>query len=52
MLCWLQIEKFMFHNLKSDEAESRLSEQEKVFAKRFALLLHNYLILYVNWMVL
>uniref|UniRef100_A0A1J3GI08 DNA replication complex GINS protein SLD5 n=1 Tax=Noccaea caerulescens TaxID=107243 RepID=A0A1J3GI08_NOCCA len=32
----LKIEKFMFHNLKSEEAESRLSEQEKVFAKRCA----------------
>ncbi|CAH2044680.1 unnamed protein product [Thlaspi arvense] len=32
----LKIEKFMFHNLKSEEAESRLSEQEKVFAKSCA----------------
>lgn len=34
----LQIEKFMFHSLKSEEAESRLSEQEKVFARRFVCL--------------
>lgn len=26
----------MFHILKSEEAESRLSEQEKAFARRFA----------------
>ncbi|KAG2261121.1 hypothetical protein Bca52824_068200 [Brassica carinata] len=32
----LKIEKFMFHILKSEEAESRLSEQEKVFARRCA----------------
>ncbi|CAH8299429.1 unnamed protein product [Eruca vesicaria subsp. sativa] len=30
----LKIEKFMFHTLKSEEAESRLSEQEKVFATK------------------
>ncbi|CAH8278959.1 unnamed protein product [Arabidopsis lyrata] len=33
----LKIEKFMFHNLKSEEAERRLSEQEKVFATRFGV---------------
>ncbi|KAJ4900772.1 DNA replication protein-related [Raphanus sativus] len=32
----LKIEKFMFHILKSEEAESRLSEQEKAFARRCA----------------
>ncbi|KAL1190938.1 DNA replication complex GINS protein SLD5 [Cardamine amara subsp. amara] len=32
----LKIEKFMLHNLKSEEAERRLSEQEKVFATRSA----------------
>ncbi|AED95757.1 DNA replication protein-like protein [Arabidopsis thaliana] len=32
----LKIEKFMFHNLNSEEAERRLSEQEKVFATRCA----------------
>ncbi|EOA12591.1 hypothetical protein CARUB_v10027087mg [Capsella rubella] len=32
----LKIEKFMFHNLKSEEAERQLSEQEKVFATRCA----------------
>ncbi|CAD5334379.1 unnamed protein product [Arabidopsis thaliana] len=33
---YLRIEKFMFHNLNSEEAERRLSEQEKVFATRCA----------------
>ncbi|KAJ0253896.1 DNA replication complex GINS protein SLD5 [Hirschfeldia incana] len=32
----LKIEKFMIHSIKSEEAESRLSEQEKVFARRCA----------------
>ncbi|XP_010442373.1 PREDICTED: uncharacterized protein LOC104725406 isoform X2 [Camelina sativa] len=33
----LVIEKFLFHNLKSEEAERRLPEQDKVFATRLFL---------------
>ncbi|KFK32805.1 hypothetical protein AALP_AA6G290400 [Arabis alpina] len=32
----LKIEKFMFHSHKSEEAQHRLSDQEKLFAKRCA----------------
>ncbi|XP_010558447.1 PREDICTED: DNA replication complex GINS protein SLD5 [Tarenaya hassleriana] len=32
----MKIEKYMFHSLKSEDAERRLSEQEKTFARRCA----------------